>query len=71
MERRWRARLVRAHLDRWRLGFLEDLVTPLFTPRAFRTVRRVRTAFLVAAATFAITILAVWTLLVVAVIHLL
>lgn len=71
MERRWRARLVRAHLDRWRLGFLEDLVAPVFAPRTFRAVRRVRTAFFVVSATFLITVLAVWTLIVVAFIQLL
>jgi hypothetical protein len=71
MERRWRTRLVRAHLDRWRLGFLEDLVAPLFAPPAIRIARRARRWLLVVAAMLTITVLAVWTLIVVAVIHLL
>ena len=29
----WRSRLIAAHLERWRLGFLEHLLTPVFDTR--------------------------------------
>jgi hypothetical protein len=33
---RWRARLVRAQLESWRLGAVADLVAPWFAPRRRR-----------------------------------
>jgi hypothetical protein len=85
MARRWHARLLRAHLERWRLGFLQRALAPLLAMpelgadrahdvalMAFpRVARRARRLLLAVAVAFAITVLAVWALIVAALIHLL
>jgi hypothetical protein len=42
MASRWRGRLVRAHLERWRLGGLGPLLIPIFDTRGRRGTRHVR-----------------------------
>jgi hypothetical protein len=42
MTARWRSRLVRAHIQRWRLGRLERFLMPLVETRGYRSLWRVR-----------------------------
>ena len=71
MATRWRSRLIRAHLDRWRLGAVSDFVSPFLT-RPRKRVRRstIGRMMLIAVASITAACVAMSVLVVAAVVHL-
>ena len=71
LSRRWHARLVRAQLERWQLGFLTPLLRVPAESIATLYLRRVRRVLVVAAATVVLGVVALWALVVIAIVQLL
>jgi hypothetical protein len=70
LARRWHARLLRAQLEHWRLGFLAPLLRVPAESLATLYLRRVRRVLVAAAATVVLGVVALWALVVIALVQL-